>query len=115
MRDSSCLIRMRRQMEVDEARVRRSRPCATRSLARQRIDDRLRELARIAARGLGQLQRDVGREVAVRGVARALDVDRRTDVGRQDIGRQRRERSLHEFLDLILHEITNSTWDRNGY
>ena len=36
-------------------------------------DDRLRELARLALRGLRKLQRRVGREIAVRGIARALD------------------------------------------
>ena len=50
---------------------------------RQRVDDRLRDGARVAAHGLRQPHRDIGREVAVTRVARTLD--RGADRG--DLGR----------------------------
>ena len=72
---------------------------------RQRVEDRLRQLPRIAARRLRQLQRNVRREIAVRGIARALDVDDGADdVGGQDVGRQSGERGLDELFDPIFHE-----------
>src|SRR5690606_36236871 len=51
---------------------------------RQRVDQRLRQRARVAARGLGQQQRGVGREVAVVAILRALD----DEVGRGEVGGQ---------------------------
>ena len=53
---------------------------ATSSLFGSACDDRLRELARILARSLGEPHRDVAREVAVFLVARAFD----DDLGRID-------------------------------
>ena len=74
------------------------------SLGRQRVEDRLRQLPRVAARRFRQLQRDVRGEIAVRGVARALDVDDGADdVGGQDVGRQGGERGLDELFDPIFH------------
>ena len=50
---------------------------------RHRGDDRLRELARTAARGLGERERDVRCVVAVRRLLRPLDLHRRAGVRRQ--------------------------------
>ena len=75
----------------------------------QRVEDRLGELPRIAPRRLRELQRHVRGEIAVRGVARALDFGNRADdVGGQDIGRQRRERCLDELFYQILHNASLS-------
>ena len=69
------------------------------------VHDRLRELTRVASRRFCELQRDVRREVPVRRVARALDVDDRAhDVCGQYVGRQRRKRGLDETFELIFHE-----------
>ena len=97
------LVRLRREMEVDEAGPGDLGPL-DQLARRQRVEDRLRQLPRVAARRLRQLQRNVRGEVAVRGVARALDVDDGADdVGGQDVGRQGGERGLDELFDPILH------------
>ena len=109
-------------MEVDEAGPGDLGPLD--QLARgQRAEDRLRQLPRVAARRFRQLQRDVRGEIAVRGVARALDVDDGADdVGGQDVGRQGGERGLDELFDAIFHEQTGAdecwsavaTYDRSS-
>ena len=68
---------------------------------RQRGDDLLRELARVRARGLRGLHRDVRREVAVRDVAGALDAGRGRRRVAESARRQRRERVCHELFDQV--------------
>jgi hypothetical protein len=90
-------------MKVDESRPGDLR-LVDQLARRQRVEDRLRELPRVAARRLGELQRDVGGEIAVRGVAGALDVDDGSDdVGGQDVGGQGGERGLDELFDAVFH------------
>ena len=69
----------------------------------QSLDDRLRELAVDCVRaGFASCMRDVRREVAVRRIPRALDIDRRShDVGRKNVRRQSRQRGAYELLDLV--------------
>ena len=106
------LIRLRREMEVDEAGSGDLGPL-DQLAGRQRVEDRLRQLPRVAARRFCQLQRNVGREIAVRGVARALDVDDGSDdVGGQDVGRQGGERGLDELFDPIFHDASLSVVGR---
>ena len=95
------LIRGRRKMEVDEARTRELN--FRDEIARgQCVDDRLCQLAWVRACGLGELHRDVCREVAVRCVARALDVHRRArDVSGKNVRRQGGQRGAYELLDLV--------------
>ena len=90
-------------MEVDEAGPGDLRPL-DQLARRQRVENRLRQLPRVASRRFCQLQRNVRGEIAVRGVARALDVDDGADdVGGQDVGRQGSERGLDELFDPIFH------------
>ena len=89
-------------MEVDEARS-GDLDLADQIIGGERIHDGLRKLARVTPCGFCELQRDIGREVSMRRVARAIDLHGRLDVSRKDIGRQRRERSLNETFDLVLH------------
>src|SRR4030095_8563440 len=83
---------------------------------RQRAENRLRQLPRITARRFCQLQRNVGREIAVRGVAGALDVDDgANDVGGQNVGRQGGEGGLDQLFDTELHHRkSSSTYDRSS-
>ncbi|MGF6301813.1 hypothetical protein OKW42_005166 [Paraburkholderia sp. WC7.3d] len=60
----------------------------------QGIDDLLRELARIGAQRLGELHRDVARDVAVRGDFRAL----KRDGGRDEGGFSRALRGSRDLL-----------------
>src|SRR6185312_1155067 len=63
------------EREVDEAGTRHIRARDAR-LATERRDDGLGRFARLAAHLLRDLQRDVGREVAVLGLPGPLEVDR---------------------------------------
>ena len=103
------LIRDRRQMEVDESGPGDLDLC-DQFAGRQRIDHRLRQLARILARGLRELQRDVGREVAVRRIARTFDFDDgQRNIGRQHLRRQRCQRGLQQLFDLDFQSATSGT------
>lgn len=70
-----------RQAQVDEARAgdfhRRDEPLAAR-IGADAVGDAVGEFARIGAQRLGQLQRDVARDVAVRGLLGALQDDFRS-------------------------------------
>ena len=60
------------------------------------------ELPRALARWFRELKSDVRREVAVSGVARALNgYGRLLDVGRKNVRRQSCQRSAYELLDLV--------------
>src|ERR1043166_4216623 len=59
------LIRLRREVEIDEARPGDLGPLDQLACG-QRVEDRLRELPRIATRGFRELQRNVGCEVPMR-------------------------------------------------
>src|SRR5690348_18395875 len=100
-------------MKVDEARPGDLGP-VDQLAVRQRVEDGLRQLPRIAARWLGELQRDVRSEIAVRGVARTLDIDDGAhDVSGQDVGGQSGERGLDELFDLVFHAASLSVVDRS--
>ncbi len=60
--------------QVDEARPRDLR-ASDLGVAAERGDDGLGGLARLAAHALGELQRDVGREVAVLRILRSIELD----------------------------------------
>ena len=72
---------------------------------RQRRDDRLRQVARLAFRRLGELQRDVGREVAVGRVARALDDDASGRPCRTQFFRQGAQSVLHELFYQVFQGV----------
>ena len=94
------LARRGRQHDVDEAGAGDFRARDDRR-RRQRCDDRLRELARIAACRLGERERDVRRVVAVRRLLRPLDRDRRAGVLRQQRGDGRRKRAFEFGLGIV--------------
>ena len=75
---------------------------------RQRGDDRLREVARLALRRLGELQRHVGREVAVGRVARALDHDAGGRPCRTQFFRQGAQSVLHELFYQVFQGVAVS-------
>jgi len=99
-----------RHEEVDEARA-RDLGLRDEVVRGDRGDDRLRELARIGARGLGEAHRDAGREVAVRDVAAALDrgIGRRR--GAERAGWQSRERVQYELFDAIFQALNSISID----
>ena len=75
-REGSCAARRARrprQADIDEARARRSRRRSPAGSASSFGLISFGQRARVGARGLGQHHRGVGREVAVRGIARRLD------------------------------------------
>ena len=76
------LSRGRREEHVDESRA-GDLGALDQRRGRQRSHDGLRQLTRIASRGLCQHQRDVRRVVAVRGLLRPLDGDRPRLAARQ--------------------------------
>ena len=97
------LVRLRRQMEVDEAGP-GDLGLLDQLARRQRVENRLRQLARIAARRFCQLQRNVRREIAVRGILGPIDVDDRAhDIGGQNVGGQGGEGGLDQLFDTKFH------------
>src|SRR6185436_254032 len=73
------------------------------------VENCLRQLSRVTPRRLRQLQRDVGRKVAMCGIARALDIHGgMDDVRGKNVGWQQGQRSLHEAFDLVFHSKQKS-------
>ena len=87
--------RIAAQPEVDEARAGDIR---IHIAGRKRRNDVLRELARLALQRLSELQGDVGGEVAVLGLARALDEEGRVGMLRRNLA----ERGTQRRFDLGL-------------
>ena len=93
------VVRLRREMEVDEPGA-----CDLRArdggIGGQRADDRLGERARVRARRLRVAHRDVARVVTVLGVAGALDLGRQpAGFLAQGVGGKPGERRAHESFD----------------
>ena len=98
-----------RKEKVDEAGAGDFGACHER-ICRQRRDDRLGELARVAARRFCQPQRNIGREIAMLRIARALDDDR----GALRLARKRGiahagQSAEQKLLELLLHEGKSPT------
>jgi hypothetical protein len=106
--------------EVDETRTRDGDPGHPRRL-RQGADDQLGDLARWAARGLGEGHREVAGQVAVGFIPGVLDLDlgrpRRQDVLRQYIGGlQVCQRLAEQFGDMGFHidELPRVKWKKGS-
>ncbi|MNI50780.1 hypothetical protein D3C73_1054690 [compost metagenome] len=112
--DGLTLVRGRRQVEIDETGA-GDLDLADVFTARQRLDQRLCQCARIAARGFGQQHRGVGGEVAMVAGLRALDHEvRRQGVdGQGAIGAQGFDALADQGAEEIFHEACCENERRN--